>query len=237
VFDIAFAKSTIVEILRVGLPATLTVVFWTLVVSLPLGFLLGLARFRRVPILTPISTAVISFFRGTPLIILIFLLYSALPDVLVQWVQSHGWSIDVYGILLSSTKAYAVFICSTFTISSMSEIFRSALGAVEAGQLEAAHCVGLSTVQAYFHIVIPQALVSALPNLENNVIGLVKGTSLMFYMGLKDVMGVAKTAAGPSYAYVEAYVDVLIVYVVLCYILQELFRHLENRLRRYGARA
>ncbi|MBQ9329447.1 MAG: amino acid ABC transporter permease [Oscillibacter sp.] len=235
-FNMEFARATMGAILREGLPATLTVVFWTLVISLPLGFLLGLIRFRRVPVLMPLSTVVISFFRGTPLVILIFLLYSALPDALARLAQIHGWGIDVYGLLLGSTKGYAVFICSTFTISTMAEIFRSALGAVEAGQLEAAHCVGLSTAQAYWHIVIPQALVSALPNLGNDVIGLVKGTSLMFYMGLKDIMGVAKTEAGPAYAYVEAYVDVLIVYVVLCFILQELFRHLEQRLRSYGAK-
>ena len=235
-FNIEFAKDTMLGILQEGLPATLMVVFWTLLISLPLGFLIGFIRFRRVPVLTPISTVIISFFRGTPLIILIFLLYSALPDTIARFVQDHGWDIDVYGLLLNSTKGYAVFICSTFTISTMAEIFRSALSAVEEGQLEAAHCVGLSTAQAYLHIIIPQALVSALPNLGNDIIGLVKGTSLMFYMGLKDIMGVAKTAAGPSYAYVEAYVDVLIVYVILCYVLQELFRYAEKRLSVYYAK-
>ena len=125
-------------------------------------------------------------------------------------------------------------ICSTFTISTLSEVFRSALTAVNSNQLEAAHSVGLSSIQAYIHIIIPQALVSAIPNIANDVVGLFKGTSLIFYMGVQDIMGVAKANAGVSYAYVEAYVDVLIVYVVLCFVMQKLFDLLEHRLNVYA---
>ena len=205
----------------------------TVLISMPLAFLLGLLRFKRVKGITQVSTVLISFFRGVPLVILIFILYSAMPDVLTKLGKLYGWGIDFYNI---NRIAYAVFICCLFTVAIMSEIFRSALAAVHANQLEAAHSVGLSTVEAYVHIIIPQALVSAIPNLGNNIINLFKGTALVFYMGVADIMGVAKSAAGINYNYLEAYVDVFLVYVVICFVMQKLFEHLERRLGVYNAR-
>lgn len=234
--NVDFMVSTFWKIVTKGIPVSMFVLVMTLLISLPLGFLVGLIRFKRVPIITPILTILISFFRGTPLIVLIFLLYTSFPDLCAKFVKNMGWNINVYDILLGNIKIYAVFICSTFTTATLSEIFRSALIAVNPNQMEAAYSVGLSTFQGYIHIVIPQALVSAIPNIANDVVGLLKGTSLIFYMGVQDIMGVAKANAGVSYAYVEAYVDVLIVYVVFCFVIQKLFNLLEKRMSIYKQR-
>ena len=225
-FDGKFALEAMGQIITKGLPVSALIVAATVLISMPLAFLLGLLRFKRVKGITQVSTVLISFFRGVPLVILIFILYSAMPDVLTKLGKLYGWGIDFYNI---NRIAYAVFICCLFTVAIMSEIFRSALAAVHANQLEAAHSVGLSTVEAYVHIIIPQALVSAIPNLGNNIINLFKGTALVFYMGVADIMGVAKSAAG-------IYVDVFLVYVVICFVMQKLFEHLERRLGVYNAR-
>ena len=232
-FNFKFALEALGQIITKGLPISCMVVIATVIISLPLSFLVGLLRFKKGRIITPLFTVLISFFRGTPLVILIFLFFSALPDVLSNVAQARGWDINFYNI---NAKAYSIFICCTFTIAIMSEIFRSALSAVHANQLEAALSVGLNPFQAYIHVIIPQALVSAIPNLGNNIINLFKGTALLFYMGIPDIMGVAKTAAGLNYNYLEAYVDVLIVYVVVCYILQKVFEYLEHRLNVYNVR-
>lgn len=232
-FDGKFALEAMGQIITKGLPVSALIVAATVLISMPLAFLLGLLRFKRVKGITEVSTVLISFFRGVPLVILIFILYSAMPDVLTKLGKLYGWGIDFYNI---NRIAYAVFICCLFTVAIMSEIFRSALAAVHANQLEAAHSVGLSTVEAYVHIIIPQALVSAIPNLGNNIINLFKGTALVFYMGVADIMGVAKSAAGINYNYLEAYVDVFLVYVVICFVMQKLFEHLERRLGVYNAR-
>ncbi|MCI9514010.1 MAG: amino acid ABC transporter permease [Oscillospiraceae bacterium] len=232
-FDGKFALEAMGQIITKGLPVSALIVAATVLISMPLAFLLGLLRFKRVKGITQVSTVLISFFRGVPLVILIFILYSAMPDVLTKLGKLYGWGIDFYNI---NRIAYAVFICCLFTVAIMSEIFRSALAAVHANQLEAAHSVGLSTVEAYVHIIIPQALVSAIPNLGNNIINLFKGTALVFYMGVADIMGVAKSAAGINYNYLEAYVDVFLVYVVICFVMQKLFEHLERRLGVYNAR-
>lgn len=233
-FNLEFAITTMRDIILHGIPVSFYILFFTVIISLPLGFLVGLVRFKRVPVASQILSVLVSFFRGTPLIVLIFLIYNAFPDLVNNFVRGMGWDIDVYGLLLGNIKMYAVVICSTFTISTLSEVFRSALTAVNPNQLEAAHSVGMSSFQAYVHIIIPQALVSAIPNIANDVVGLFKGTSLIFYMGVQDIMGVAKSNAGMAYAYVEAYVDVLIVYVVLCFVMQKLFDLLEHRLNVYA---
>ena len=235
-FNFEFAVTTMQDILLHGLPISFQILLLTVVISLPLGFLVGLVRFKRVPVASQILSVLVSFFRGTPMIVLIFLIYNAFPDFVNNFVQNMGWDIDVCELLLGNIVLYAVFICCTFTISTLSEVFRSALTAVNPNQLEAAHSVGLSTLQAYLHIIIPQALVSAIPNIANDVVGLFKGTSLIFYMGVQDIMGVAKSNAGTAYAYVEAYVDVLVIYVVICFVMQKLFDLLEKRLNVYGRR-
>jgi len=232
-FDGKFAISAMGQIIVKGLPVSALIVLATVLISLPLAFLLGLMRFKRVKVVSQISTVLISFFRGVPLVILIFIFYSAMPDVLTKIGKARGWGIDFYNI---NRIVYAVFICCLFTVAIMSEIFRSALAAVPGTQLEAAHSVGLSTVQAYIHVIIPQALVSAIPNLGNNIINLFKGTALVFYMGVADIMGVAKSAAGINYNYLEAYVDVFVIYVVICFVMQKLFEVLERRLNVYNAR-
>ena len=232
-FDGRFALETLVKVVTEGLPVSLLIVLLTVVISMPLAFLVGLLRYKRVKVVTQIFTVLISFCRGVPLMILIFLFYSAMPDVLTKLGRMYGWGIDFYNI---NRIAYAVFICCLFTVAIMSEIFRSALAAVHSNQLEAAHSVGLSSFQAYIHIIIPQALVSAIPNLGNNVVNLFKGTSLVFYMGVADIMGVAQSAAGVNYNYLEAYVYVFIVYVVVCFIMQKCFELLERRLNVYNAR-
>lgn len=232
-FNGRFAIEAMGQIIADGLPVSCLIVLATVVISMPIAFLLGLMRFKRVKVVTQISTVLISFFRGVPLVILIFLFYSAMPDVLTKLGKEYNWGIDFYNI---NKIAFAVFICCLFTIAIMSEIFRSALAAVHANQLEAAHSVGLSSFQAYIHIIIPQALVSAIPNLGNNIINLFKGTALVFYMGVSDIMGVAKSAAGINYNYLEAYVDVFIVYVIVCYIMQKCFELLEKKLNVYNVR-
>ena len=144
-FDVQFAVKTMKLIITQGIPVSFYILFFTLLISLPLGFLVGLARFKRVPVLSQILGVLVSFFRGTPLIVLIFLVYSAFPDFINNLVQSMGLDIPVYDILLGNIKMYAVGICSSFTTATLSEVFRSSLTAVNPNYLDAAHSVGLST--------------------------------------------------------------------------------------------
>ena len=115
----------------------------------------------------------------------------------------------------------------------VSEVFRSALETVDKRQLEAALSIGLLPIQAYRRIVIPQALVAATPNLCNSTVNLLKSTSLAFLMSVQDITAIAKTEAAFGYNYLESYLVIFIVYIVLCSLVQVFFQLLEQRLSRY----
>ena len=116
------------------------------------------------------------------------------------------------------------------TTGSLAEILRSAILTVDKGQLEAAQAIGLTNRQAYIRIVFPQALRAALPNLCNLVINLVKGTSLVFVMTIKDITAIAKVEASYGYQYFESYLVIFILYIVICGLIQWGFNLLEKRL-------
>lgn len=106
------------------------------------------------------------------------------------------------------------------------------LVSVSSGQLEAGVSIGLSEFQTYVRVIIPQALVTALPGICNITVNLIKGSSLAFLMTVKDVMAVGKIAASFGYNYIEAYLDAFLVYLILCTIIQLAYAGAE---RRFGA--
>lgn len=97
--------------------------------------------------------------------------------------------------------------------------------------MEAAVSIGMTSWQAYRRIIIPQTLVSALPNLCSITVNLFKGTTLVFIMSIQDITAIAKTAAGRTYKYLEAYVVIFFVYLIFCFVIEKLFKIGENKLR------
>lgn len=127
---------------------------------------------------------------------------------------------------------YAIVVFTLNTVALLTEVFRSALMSVSSGQLEAGVSIGLSEFQTYVRVIIPQALVTALPGICNITVNLIKGSSLAFLMTVKDVMAVGKIAASFGYNYIEAYLDAFLVYLILCTIIQLAYAGAE---RRFGA--
>ena len=160
-------------------------------------------------------------------ILLILFFYSLFPSLLNSFFKSIGSHFNVFEI---NPIYYAFIIFSLMTTGSLAEILRSAILTVDKGQLEAAQAIGLTNRQAYIRIVFPQALRSALPNLCNLVINLVKGTSLVFVMTIKDITAIAKVEASYGYQYFESYLVIFILYIVICGVIQWGFNRLEKRL-------
>ena len=111
----------------------------------------------------------------------------------------------------------------------------SALMSIDKGQMEAGVSVGLSEWQTYRQIIIPQAMVVALPAVSNITVNLIKGTSLAFLMTVKDVLAIGKIAASYGYNYIEAYLDVFVVYIIVCTIVQLIYRIAEKRIGAFRA--
>ncbi len=220
--DIQYIISTFVKTLA-GVPVTLGIMLVSIILSFFPALLLALGRHYKVKGVTSFSIIYLAFIRSTPQILLILFFYSLFPSLLNNLFKGTG--INVFNI---PPIAYAFVIFSLMTIGSLSEIIRSAILTVDKGQLEAAQAIGLTNSQAYVRIIFPQALRSALPNLCNLVINLVKGTSLVFVMTVKDITAIAKVEAAYGYQYFESYLVIFLIYILICGLIQFLFNKLEN---------
>ena len=220
--DIQYIISTYLKTLA-GVPVTLGIMLVSIILSFFPALFLALGRHYKVKGVTSFSIIYLAFIRSTPQILLILFFYSLFPSLLNNLFKGTG--INVFNI---PPIAYAFVIFSLMTIGSLSEIIRSAILTVDRGQLEAAQAIGLTNSQAYIRIIFPQALRSALPNLCNLVINLVKGTSLVFVMTVKDITAIAKVEAAYGYQYFESYLVIFLMYILICGLIQFLFNKLEN---------
>ncbi|RKQ38027.1 amino acid ABC transporter permease [Oceanobacillus halophilus] len=202
----------------------------SLLIALPLGFLLALTRINRMPILNQFSRVYVSFVRGTPVIVQIFIIYNSVPLLLGTIFEKYNINMNVYEV---NPIWYAFIVFSLNTIATLIEVFRSAINTVSKGQLEAAHSVGLTTAQAFIRIIIPQTLVVALPNICNATVNLIKATSLGYAMSLPEITLKAQVAANASYNYIEAYIAIFIIYLLICSLVEYAFKRYEKRLRKY----
>ena len=223
--DLNYIVNTFLVTLR-GIPVTLIIMVVAILLSFIPALLLALGQIYKVRGVRTFSVVYLAFIRATPPILLILFFYSLFPSLLNQIFKSLGSQVDVFKF---NPLYYAFIIYSLMTTGSLSEILRSAILTVDKGQLEAAQAIGLTNFQAYRRIVFPQALRSALPNLANLVINLVKGTSLVFVMTVKDITALAKIEASHSYQYSESYLVIFVIYLIICGLIQWIFRGLEKR--------
>lgn len=222
--DIDFMIKTFLHTFT-GIPITLNITFLSLAIASPIAFFMAIAKIQEVKIIRRVISLYVSFVRGTPMVLQILIIYSLIPSLLNTLVKQLDIKINIFGIP-SIIYAYIVFTLNS--IASLSECFRSALLTVNGGQLEAAKAVGMTSIQAYVRIIIPQALVAAIPNICNITVSLIKGTSLAFLMTVKDITAIAKMDAAYGYNYIEAYLVIFIIYIIVCTAIQLLFKGVER---------
>ena len=224
--DFNFISKTFLATLG-GVPVTLLIMVVSILLSFLPALFLALGQIYKVKGVRSFSVIYLAFIRATPPILLILFFYSLFPSLLNSFFKSIGSHFNVFEI---NPIYYAFIIFSLMTTGSLAEILRSAILTVDKGQLEAAQAIGLTNRQAYIRIGFPQALRAALPNLCNLVINLVKGTSLVFVMTIKDITAIAKVEASYGYQYFESYLVIFILYIVICGVIQWGFNRLEKRL-------
>ena len=224
-FDITFLFKTFFLIWK-AVPTTLLITVVSLAIGGIIGFFIALARVNKVKVLSQIGRAYVSIIRGTPVVLQILVIYSVVPSLLNVILKASGSTMNIFDL---NPIIYAFIVFSLNMAGTLSEVFRSALLTVNKGQLEAGLTTGLTLSQTYKRIIIPQALTAAIPNLCNASVGLIKNTSLAFMMTVRDITAVAKIEASYGYNYVEAYLDLLVIYVIICSIVQFLFKKWERR--------
>lgn len=216
--------SILPEFLRV-IPITLLVV----VVSAVFGFLLSVPvasiRIRKVPVLNLITDLYISFTRSIPILLQLFLFFFGIPVLL----QLLGF--DVTNI---SAVTAAIVCLIIYNGAYMSEVIRPAYLAIEKGQHEAAESLGYTRFQKLTKIIIPQMTPIALPGLGNAIIHLIHDSSLVFAIGVVDIMGLATIISSGSFGMqqVEVFLTVAFIYWGISFASEQIIRYLERRKKR-----
>jgi amine acid ABC transporter, permease protein, 3-TM region, His/Glu/Gln/Arg/opine family len=222
-FDAAYVFDFLLRLLEY-FQITMFIVAASFLLGMLVGFLVALPRLYRIPVLDRCCAVYVSFFRGTPILAQLFLIYFGLPE----------WAGRI-GLDLSRVPALA-FVILTYALNTgafVSEAIRAGVGSVDRGQVEAAYAVGMTARQAFVRIVLPQALAVSLPVLANLVIGGLKDSSLAFTVGVMEMTGRARTLGVATQHFIEAYIALSVIYYAVSLALERGFRLLERRMLRH----
>jgi arginine/ornithine transport system permease protein len=203
-------------------------------IALLIGFCIalpcGLARARRVPVVSPLINAYVYAFRGTPLLVQLYLVYYGLAQFDIVK-DSFAWPV--------LREAYWCALI-TFSLNSgayATEIIRGAVATTPDGEIEAATALGLSRWQVDFLVLIPSALRRALPQYGNEVVFMLHGSVVASVITLQDILGVGRTLNARFYMAYEGILTAAVFYMVLTFALVMLFRWLENKYLKHLALA
>ena len=204
------------------LPLTLLMIVLSLIFALILGFILATIRLQKIKLLSPVAKVYISFIRSTPLLLQLFLVYFALPQLLLF---VH---IDINHF---SRLFFVILAFTLHTGAYLSEIIRAGYQSVDYRQIEAGLSIGLTYPRILKEIILPQALRNSIPNLTTQIIELVKDTSLAFTIGIIDMMGQVKLIIGNNYGLgmLEVYIVISVVYWLIALIIQGVFTIIDKR--------
>ncbi|MBC3411193.1 MULTISPECIES: amino acid ABC transporter permease [Pseudomonas] len=203
-----------------GLTLTLVIATVGIAAALPLGILLALGRRSRMPVIKAVSVTFIEFWRGIPLITVLFM-----SSVMLPLFMPEGMSFDK----LLRAMIFVILFQSAY----IAEVVRGGMQAIPKGQYEAAAAMGLGYWRAMALVILPQALKLVIPGIVNTFIALFKDTSLVIIIGLFDLLNsVRQATADPAWLGMatEGYVFAALIYWVFCFSMSRYSMHLERKL-------
>jgi His/Glu/Gln/Arg/opine family amino acid ABC transporter permease subunit len=203
-----------VPLLGAGLVTTLKISSLAMLLGLVLGSVLGLASMSRSRVLRGCVRAYVDFIRGTPLLIQIFLVYFALPEIGIN--LPEFWA----GVIALALNAAGF----------LAEIFRAGLSSVEKGQAEAARSIGMRHHQILWHVLLPQSLRAVVPPATNEMISLVKGSALLSVISVYELTRAGQAVIAVHFAPFEIFLLIALYYYLTVSALAWLSRWLEKRL-------
>lgn len=223
--DVQFIINIFPSLLKT-LPLTIYIVIVTAIVGFLLAVVVTAIRIKEIPVISQLLNLYTSFMRSTPGLIHIFIVYYGLP------VLFAAIGIDINFI---SRVTFSVVALVLYNGAFVSEILRPSYLAIPKAQHEAATSVGMTQWQKLTRIIFPQVLPIALPSLGNALIDLLKDTSLLFLIGLVDVMGQADIIIANTLGVyqLEVYVAVALIYWALAVVLEQIMRLLEKKTRKF----
>lgn len=206
--------SSFTKILIPGIKVTIPLTVCAFLLSVILALFLAIVQVANIKILKQISQIYIWIFRGTPLLVQLFIIFFGLPS---------------FGIMLDAFPA-AVLAFGLNLAAYNAEVIRSAILSVPAGQTEAAYLIGLSYPQLMVRVILPQALPTAFPPLFNNLISLLKDTSLASSITVIELFTTAQQIAARTFEPFALYCEAAVIYLIFCTILTWVQGYIEKRL-------
>ncbi|MDO7908014.1 amino acid ABC transporter permease [Paenibacillus sp. JX-17] len=228
--DPSFIWTAFVSLLS-AIPTTLMITAVSVAAGFMIGLIVALIRMHRIPVLSQIASAYVTFIRGTPMLTHLLLIYFGLPLIIDALSAQFHWGFR------SASIPMITFAFISFSITAgayMSEVIRSGLLAVDRGQMEAAQALGMTSWQALRRIVFPQALAVSLPNLSNSVIGMLHGSTLAFTVSVVDINAKAQIVASTNWKFFEAYLAAAVIFWGLTLFIERITALLEKRINLYN---
>ena len=211
--------STMLAQLGAGMLKSMGIFFWTVVLSLPLGLFVSFGRMSKSSVIRNIVKIYISVMRGTPLMLQLMIVYYS-PFLL------FGMNIRTFrfpAIIIGFTINYAAYFA---------EIFRSGIESMPVGQYEAAQLLGYSKSQTFMKIILPQVIKRILPAVTNEVITLVKDTSLAFSLAYMEMFTIAKQIVAKDSTFVP-FIVAAVFYYVFNFVVAAVMENIEKRMSYY----
>ena len=203
-----------------GLTATIPLALVSFVLAMIIAVACAMIQYARIPVVKRIVQFYIWVFRGTPMLVQLFIMYFGMQSI---------------GIKISAVTA-AVIVFSLNTGAYCAETVRGSIEGVSKGQFEAGYCSGMSYMQIMFHVVLPQAFRTAFPSLFNNLISLVKDTSLAANITVVEMFMITERIAGRTYRFMQLYLEVALVYLIFCTVLTWIQSWGEKKLSYYDVK-
>ncbi|NFI94035.1 amino acid ABC transporter permease [Clostridium botulinum] len=200
-----------------GLKVTVEVFVLTLILSIPLGIVVALARTSKILVLRKLTGIYVLIMRGTPLLLQIVVIFFGLPTM--------GITFDRFtAAILAFVLNYAAYF---------GEIFRSGIISIDKGQYEAAEMLGLTSKDTFFRIILPQAIKRVIPPVANEITTLIKDTSLVYIIGLDELLKIAKIASNRDVTLIPLILAGA-VYLVVIGMLSKLLEKVEKKYEYYN---
>lgn len=234
--------SMIFGAVRQGVFTTLWVTFVAFALATALGLLIALARTSRHRVLREMSTFYVEIIRGIPMLVLLFYMaFVGAPQLVALWNFALTKPIDLGLVPAMSVRdfdmsARAIAALMIGYSAFLAEVFRAGIEAVAKGQSEAAASLGLTRMQTFRLVILPQALRTILPPLGNDFVSMIKDSALVSALGVQDLTQLGKVYSSSTFLFFETYNVVAFLYLVMTIGLSLCVRWLETRMRRSGER-
>lgn len=199
------------------LPVTISLTIFSFIAALVIAIIIAIVDYFKIPVIKQIFDVYVSFFRGTPLLPQLFLLYFGIPTFIKPLRSVPAYITCIIGLTLNAA-AY------------MKEVIRGSILSVPEGQKEAALAHGMTSMQTMTRIILPQAARVAIPSLFNNLVDIVKGTSMAFAIGVIEITATANLRASVTFNYFEAYMILMIMYWIIIVGLEQVEKKLESKM-------